>query len=491
MRILVGILLIVTAVCANPVLRWQDGAPAVEQQIPVEIVEIPEPIVFIAPVQSLSTVESIQEVEEPEPIAISNEIVVPLVDDLRAVIVPEKELSVKKVAQKENALEKNQKEKQTEDKPKLDKEENKIKAIPEVVKPEEENKKKAPEEEQRKDDQLQVETVQDEKYVKSVLPAPENIEAVPDVPQEVEGEISVEAKNLSSAEIDVNVAPESETVDNGLRQELVPQGLPSTTRQPPPNLLQQFISNPLQSIQTALSGQGAPLPLEDGVTPAPSLFQQGLSSVAQGFQGLQSGIQTQLQGIQSTLSSALNLPSTQTQQSDNLTGEVTTPRPPFNPIQSIQSALSNLLPQGAATQQDGGAQPVSQGPLSGILNLFSPTRAPTTYAPQPTSAQLSSTQYIAATDNRIQVNDQVNFDSVESTEESGEISVVRETEKEIESTDKQIVDKKEEKVPKKEEKVPKKEEKVPKKEEKVPEKEKIEEEKKKAEWKRTSHCTSW
>lgn len=451
MRILVGILLIVTAVCANPVLRWQDGAPAVEQQIPVEVVEIPEPIVFIAPVQSLSTIESIQEVEEPEPIAISNEIVVPLVDDLRAVIVPEIELSVKKVAQKENALEKNQKEKQNEDKPKLDKEENKIKAIPEVVKPEEEDKKKAPEDEQRKDDQLQVETVQDEKYVKNILPAPESIQAIPDVPQEVEGEISSEVKKLSSAEIDANVAPETETEDNGLRQELVPQGLPSTTRQPPPNLLQQFITNPLQSIQTALSGQGAPLPLEDGATPAPSLFQQGLSSVAQGFQGLQSGIQTQLQGIQSSLSSALNLPSTQTQQTDTLTGDVTTVRPPFNPIQSIQSALSNLLPQGAAPQQDG-SQPVSQGPLSGILNLFSPTRAPTTYAPQPTSSQLSST----ATDNRIQVNDQVNFDSVESTEESGEISVVREAEKEKES----IVDKKEDK---------------------APEKEKIEEEKKKAE----------
>lgn len=463
MRILVGILLIVTAVCANPVLRWQEGAPVVEQQIPVEIVEIPEPIVFVAPVQSLSTIESIQEVEEPEPIAISNEIVVPLVDDLRAVIVPEKELSAKKVAQKENALEKNQKEKENEDKPKLDKEENKIKAIPEVVKPEEEEKKKAPEDEQRKDDQLQVETVQDEKYVKNILPAPENIQAVPDVPQEVEGELSSEVKKLSSAEIDVNVAPESETEDNGLRQDSVPQGLPSTTRQPPPNLLQQFITNPLQSIQTALSGQGGPLPLEDGATPAPSIFQQGLTSVQQGLQGLQSGIQNQLQGIQSSLSSALNLPSSQTQQTDTLTGEVTTVRPPFNPIQSIQSALSNLLPQGAAAQQDG-SQPVSQGPLSGILNLFSPTRPPTTYPPQP--SLLSSTQFSAVTDNRIQVNDQVNFDSVESTEESGEITVVREADKEKESTEKtikEIVDKKEVI------------------DVKVPEKEKIEEEKKKTE----------
>lgn len=425
MRILFGLLVVATAVCANPVLRWEDGAPAVERQIHVEVIEIPEPIVFVAPIQSLRTIESVQEVEEPEPIAISNEIVVPLVE----VIVPEKEFSVKKVAQKENALEKNPSptKKVNEDKPKLDKEENKIKAISEAVKPEE---NKAPEEEQRKDDQLQVETIQDDKYVKNILPAPENLQPIPDVPQEVEGEISSEVKKLTPAEIDANVAPETETEQNGLRQDPAPQGLPSTTRQPPPsppNLLQQFIANPLQSLQNAFTGQSTPAaPLEDGATTAPSLLQQGLTSVQQGLQGIQHGFQSQLQGLQSSLTSALNLPTPATQQiqSDTLTGEVTTVRPPFNPIQSIQSALSNLLPQGTPPQQDS-QQPVSQGPLSGILNLFSPTRAPTTYAPQTTQAQLSSIAPLAGTD---PLRDEVNFDSVESTEQSGEISVVRETE---------------------------------------------------------------
>ncbi|KAL5293286.1 hypothetical protein ACFFRR_011825 [Megaselia abdita] len=443
MRFLLGLLLIVTAVCANPVLRWQDGAPIVEQQIPVEILEIPEPIVFVAPVQSLSTIESIQEVEEPEPIAISNEIVVPLVDDLRAVIVPE----MKKVAQKENALEKNPTpiKKENEVKPKIDKEENKIKAIPEEIKSEE-AKKKILEDEQRKDDQLQVETIQDEKFVKNILPAPENLQPVPDVPQEVEGEISSEVKKLTPAEIDANVAPESETEENGLRQDPLPQGLPSSTRPPPPNLLQQFITNPLQSLQNAFSGQTTPAtPLEDGATTPQSLLQQGLNTVQAQLQGIQHGLQSGLQGIQSQLTSAFNPPSTQTQQtqSDSLTGEVTTGRPPFNPIQSIQSALSNLLPQGAAAAQDG-QQPVSQGPLSGILNLFSPTRAPTTYTPQPTTALLSSSapvQFDAVTENKEPLREEVSFDSVESSEESGEISVVRETNKE----DKKEIENKDEK----------------------------------------------
>lgn len=239
---------------------------------------------------------------------------------------------------------------------------------------------------------------------------------------------------------------ETEDGENGLRQDPVPQGLPSTTRPPPTNLLQQFISNPLQSIQTAFAGQSSPAPLEDGATQPPSIFQQGLTSVQQGLQGIQNNLQNQLQGLQSSLSSALNLPSTQ---AETLTGEVTSARPPFNPIQSIQSALSNLLPQPAATtQQEGGQQPVSQGPLSGILNLFSPTRAPTTYSPQPTPAPLLTSVAPAplVTENKTPAKDQVSFDSVESSEESGEITVDRKTDKEEEQT----TDQKETKVPEKE-----------------------------------------